>query len=91
MSLSEMYKWFEDQDTYDKGLLIFAFSQIIVFTILALKEYKIFDATPYTIAMIVPTFIIAKILLVVSVSFIVGLMVMIMIKPSYMKSEKEKE
>jgi len=76
--LKNIYNWFESQDTFGKGCLVFAVSQFLVFGILGLKEYKIFDATPYAISSLPIVIILSTTLLIVAVVLIIIIMFNIM-------------
>jgi predicted neutral ceramidase superfamily lipid hydrolase len=78
--LKNIYNWFESQNTFGKYCLVFAASQILVFVIMALKEYKIFDATPYMISSLPIVLALSTILIIVGAAVIIIVMFAIIFK-----------
>jgi len=73
--LQDIVKWFDKQDTYNKGLLIFAFINIVGFLIgtvcVILKDNMIYDATLLLTTLLSFMNLACLILLVISVLSII--------------------
>jgi hypothetical protein len=87
--INKWIEYFKNLDLFSQILLLFAASQIAVIILLALKQYNIFDATPYVMLALDTVIFIARFLLIVGALGICYVLLFISFESLNQKSESE--
>jgi preprotein translocase subunit SecG len=89
--LNKWVEYFKNLDLFNQLLLLFAASQIVIIILVLLKEFNIFDATPYMMLLINPVYFAMSCCVIIGILGIIYVLICITLKERTNQSNKNND